>query len=76
MGGPKPGDPDRLYEFGQRLREIRVERNLSQEALGELTGLHRNYIGGVERGEINLSLRKVFALAEGLKLPVSAFFEN
>ena len=53
--------------FGQRVREERLAQGLTQEALGELCGLHWTYIGGIERGERNPTLAKVEQIAAALK---------
>jgi transcriptional regulator with XRE-family HTH domain len=49
--------------FGLNLRAYRVERKLSQEKFAELIGVHRTYMGGVERGERNLTLKSAERIA-------------
>jgi transcriptional regulator with XRE-family HTH domain len=53
------------------VRELGARRGLSQEALGYYADLHRNYVGGIERGELNISFRILFNLAHGLTVPLS-----
>ena len=60
--------------FGQRIREIRTSKNLSQEGLAELCDLDRSYIGGVERGERNVSLVNIHLIAKALGVPVRDLF--
>ena len=58
--------------FGLAVRKEREDRGLSQERLGEISELHRNYIGGVERGELNPTLRTFRRIAAGLGISASA----
>jgi transcriptional regulator with XRE-family HTH domain len=55
--------------FGKRLRQLRKKRGLSQEALSHKAELDRSYVGGVERGEYNISLRNICILANALDVP-------
>jgi len=64
-----------LLAFGRTVRRLRTEQNLSQEELAERSGLHRNYVGGIERGERNAGLKALFALARGLGVKPSQLFE-
>jgi transcriptional regulator with XRE-family HTH domain len=53
------------------VRARRKALKLSQERLGERCGLHRTYIGQVERGEVNVSVRNLLAVAEGLEMDIA-----
>jgi len=55
-------------DFGARLREIRKQKGLSQEALALNCELDRTYIGGVERGERNISLINIYKIAAALDI--------
>ncbi len=57
---------DLQRRLGQRLRSYRLERGLSQESFADLLQVHRTYMGGIERGERNLTLRSVERIADRL----------
>lgn len=67
---------DFLKWFGDRVREIRHQKNLSQEELAELAGIDRTYVGGVERGERNLSVLNVKRLSDALGINVKDLFDD
>lgn len=60
--------------FGQRVRQLRIEKRLSQEGLALACDLDRTYIGGVERGERNVSLVNIEKIAQALGVPLRELF--
>jgi transcriptional regulator with XRE-family HTH domain len=60
--------------FGQRVRELRLNRKISQGALALQANLHRNFVGQVERGERNISLKNIVALAKALGVKPAKLF--
>ena len=60
--------------FGQRVRQLRRQRGWSQEHLALTSGLDRSYMGGVERGQRNVSLDNIAALAAALEVELPALF--
>lgn len=62
---------DELHAFGLALRTFRQRAGLSQDALADIAGLHRTYVGSVERGERNVSLLNIHVLAGALKTTAS-----
>lgn len=65
---------DILVSFGKSVRRLREKQRLSQEALGDLAGLHATYIGRLERGRQNVSLKTVQKLAKALKVKPDKLF--
>ena len=55
-----------LRNLGHAIRQIREDRNLSQERLAELAGLHRTYVSSVERGRRNVSVENIHKIAKAL----------
>lgn len=62
-------------QFAKNLKCFRLQQELSQEKLAELAGLHRNYVGSVERGERNIAIDNIEKLAKALKVKVVDFFD-
>ena len=60
-----------LAAFGQAVRSTRLEQGISQEALADLAGLDRSYMGGIERGEHNVALINIHKVAEALNLTIA-----
>ena len=63
-------------KFGIRVRELRVARGLSQEVLAQKSGLHRTYVGGIERGERNVSLENIQKIAKSLNITIDRLFSG
>ncbi|MEY3221379.1 MAG: helix-turn-helix domain-containing protein [Cuspidothrix sp.] len=63
-----------LQKFGCRVREERLKKNLSQEELAERAGVHRTYIGMIERAEKNITLINVQKIALALEIQISDLF--
>lgn len=61
---------------GQRIRNYRNNKNLSQEKLAEMAGCHTTYIGQIERGEKNATLESIEKIAAALEIPLSQLFEK
>jgi transcriptional regulator with XRE-family HTH domain len=62
--------------FGERVRELRKQKGLSQESLALACDLDRTYIGGVERGERNISLINIHKIARAIGVPPSELFTD
>lgn len=65
-----------VIKFGKRLQEERLKQNLSQEKLAEIAGVHRNYIGFLERAERDPSLSYIEKIAKALKVKISNLVEG
>jgi transcriptional regulator with XRE-family HTH domain len=63
-------------KFGVRIRALRLGLSLSQEELAAECGLDRTYVGGIERGERNPSLKNISIIAKALRVPIAALFNE
>lgn len=65
-----------LIKFGNKVRERRAELGLSQEGLASHAGVHRTYIGMIERAEKNITLENIQKIANALKIKLSDIFRD
>ena len=65
-----------LKIFGENIKKLRLLKKLSQEEFAYRAGLDRTYIGGVERGERNLSLINIIKIADALSMDVKDLFDD
>ena len=66
---------DILKVFGNRIRQLRLEMRLSQEELAEKAGVHRTYIGMIERAEKNITLCNIEKIASALNIRLTDLFD-
>ena len=65
-----------LGALGHRIRELRTEQGYSQEGFADKCGVHRTFMGTVERGESNLSFQNIARVAATLDVPLSELFSG
>lgn len=61
---------DRMITFGKRVREARKRKGISQERLAEMAGIDRSYMGNIERGEKNITLKKAYEICDALDIEI------
>jgi transcriptional regulator with XRE-family HTH domain len=62
--------------LGRRVRQLRLRRGFSQEAFADHCGVHRTFMGTIERGESNLSLQNLARIASGLEITLAKLFSG
>lgn len=65
----------RLKLFGERLRQIREERGYSQEAFANVLDIDRSYLGGIERGERNPSIKFIYRVCDSINIEPNELFK-
>lgn len=63
-----------VIAFGERVRELRKEKSLSQEELADKADVHRTYIGMIERGEKNITIVNIQKIAKALGVGIRELF--
>lgn len=61
---------ERMIAFGRRVRELRKSKGISQESLAEMAGIDRSYMGNIERGEKNITLKKAYEICDALDIEI------
>ncbi len=61
-------------KLGAKVRKLRLAKGLSQEAFADICGLHRTYVGAIERGERNVSLENIEKIAKALGISIASLF--
>ena len=64
-----------LIKFGKKVREERIKRRLSQEQLASRAGVHRTYVGMIERAEKNITLESIQKITKALKVPLDKLMD-
>ena len=62
---------ERMITFGRRVREVRKGKGISQERLAEMAGIDRSYMGNIERGEKNITLKKAYEICDALEININ-----
>lgn len=65
-----------LVRFGERVRELRIQQNLSQEKFALLAGLDRTYFSSLEKGKRNVSLKNIKKIADALGISMSELLKG
>lgn len=65
-----------LIDFGKNIREERLKNGFSQEEFADKVGVHRTYIGMIERGEKNITLINIEKIADALNIKINQLFTN
>jgi transcriptional regulator with XRE-family HTH domain len=65
-----------LQKFGERVRQLRKQKDISQEELAHRADLHRTYIGMIERAEKNITLLNIEKIANALEVKIPGLFKK
>ena len=61
---------ERMIAFGKRIRDVRRSKGISQEVLAEMADIDRSYMGNIERGEKNITLKKAYEICDALGIEI------